>query len=289
MKTGKRWILRQAVALLAAAGLALTAGCTEGEALLTVKKDGSGTLFFRLLMTRDARNRLSDVMEVLEQMDLVEKDTPAGALQELSRQGGGDPMKALLNVDQLKAYGAALGEGVRFQQARKITRGTTEEGVEVTYAFADVRKLRIAAGPAPGQGGKARVDTLTFDFVPMKEPVLKLLPPLPSVAPRGAAGGEGNMLSSMPGASTALESLFAGVRLTARLEVEGDIMRGNASYPLTKRSALLGEVITDQMNGEDLPALLQLRAWSGLKALKTRRAPGLRLEEPDRVLIIQFQ
>jgi len=107
----------------------LCSGCIDATTLVTVKKDGSGTIEESVYISK-----------VVEQM-----------LNEMTAAMGGKtasaPKTSKIDENKLKAKAAKMGEGVRFVSATEEKKADGSMGTREVYAFSDIRKLRLQSDP----------------------------------------------------------------------------------------------------------------------------------------------
>ncbi|WP_050027867.1 hypothetical protein [Verrucomicrobium sp. BvORR034] len=103
------------------------ASCFELSSVVTVNKDGSG---------------------VVEETTLVSAQLKAMMAAGAGAQGGegGPKMDILPTKEKAGEKAAKLGDGVTLKAYEEIKSPDGREGVKLTYAFTDVRKLKYAPG-----------------------------------------------------------------------------------------------------------------------------------------------
>src|SRR5262245_52377258 len=128
------------VLLLPAALVA--AGCFQGQRVIKVNADGSGTITDTVTLGEQAR----EMMSAMSEMD---KSTPAE--------------KKAKKDAKLKSLAEGIGPGVTIASFEPSVKNGPEK---VTYAFKDVSKLKIDVMPdlAEGESKSEAKEPLTFRF-----------------------------------------------------------------------------------------------------------------------------
>ncbi|MEA3437515.1 MAG: hypothetical protein U9R43_13680 [Thermodesulfobacteriota bacterium] len=282
-------MIRYALRFTCVLALLLASGCIDATTVVSVKKDGSGSLF--------------DIMFVgkgLQQM-----------IQQMSTAMGGEAAadqsaNPLMDIEKYKAQAATKGEGVRFISAKELKKTDGTIGVGVVYAFEDIRKLKISSDPdIPGQtGGQAskKSNPITFDFVSDHGPKLiinlsqgdngeKLKPKSMEMPPVVTQEIPSEQLAQM-------KQMFDGFRVRIMVKVDGEISRTNASYveidTQSKKKQLvtlldmnIGEIMKDEETFKKLAAMGEIQDMK-TAAEKLKGMPGLKIETARRVEV-EFQ
>lgn len=103
------------------------ASCFELSSTVTVNKDGSGVVEESTLVSAQLKAMMA-----------------AGA--QGGGEGGGPKMDIIPTKEKATEKAGKLGEGVTLKSYEEIKSPDGREGVKVTYAFPDVRKLKYAPG-----------------------------------------------------------------------------------------------------------------------------------------------
>ena len=252
---------RRGLLLLPAA--LLSVACFEGQRTIRVKADGSGTVV--------------DTLVLGEQMKAM--------------MAGADKGKEAAAKDKGKyeATAAAMGPGVRFVGEEK-----TAQQIKATYAFADIRAVKIGISPGPAGedegGGQKKAEPLTFRLTRQgAKSILTVVQPRP--APKEAATD-----ASVPDAMrqmgmamwTMMKPMMKGLKLRTVLEVDGTLVRTNSR--LAKGSAItLLEMDFDQIAADDAnfkkfaragddPSALDPRLLQAVKGIKVSPEPEVVIE-----------
>jgi hypothetical protein len=204
------------IKIVAAALLAcVLSGCIEHNMLVTVKKDGSGTVTQATFMN-DA---------FVQQMAALGGD--ASAVAEL-------PM----DLDALAEQAQQMGEGVSFVKADRIKSTDGRGGVRAVFSFKDITKLKLAQQPAmpvPDQMQAANdADRITFGFKKGDVCLLTINMPQPEAGDAEAAAAPqvdpAMDMDLPPEQMMMMKQMFDGFRIRIIVKVDGEIVKTNAGY-----------------------------------------------------------
>ncbi len=113
--------------LSAVAFIFVLPSCFQNETMLTLKKDGSGTI----------------VEEMMFSAEMIEMIT------QFAQPGGPDPIAELLSEKQAAEKATSFGKGVTFQKLEKLEDGG-RKGAKAYYTFTDINNLSLSPGEAVG-------------------------------------------------------------------------------------------------------------------------------------------
>lgn len=277
-------MIRHALRFTCVLALLLTSGCIDATTVVSVKKDGSGSVFDVVFIGKG-----------LQQM-----------IQQMSTAMGGEAAadqsaNPLMDIEKYKAQAVTMGEGVRFISAKELKKTDGTTGVGVVYAFEDIRKLKISSDPyIPGQTEgqtSKKSNPITFDFARDHGP--KLIINLPQ-----SDNGKKPKSSEMPPVATQelpseqlaqMKQMFDGFRVRIMVKVDGEIARTNASYVETdtqseKKQLVtlldinIGKIMKDEETFKKLAAMGEIQDME-TAAEKLKGIPGLKIETVKRVEI----
>ena len=280
-------MIRHALRFTCVLALLLTSGCIDATTVVSVKKDGSGSVFDVVFIGKG-----------LQQM-----------IQQMSTAMGGEAAadqsaNPLMDIEKYKAQAATMGDGVRFISAKELKKTDGTIGVGVVYAFEDIRKLKISSDPdIPGQTEgqtSKKSNPITFDFARDHGP--KLIINLPQ-----SDNGKKPKSSEMPPVASQelpseqlaqMKQMFDGFRVRIMVKVDGEIARTNASYveidTQSKKKQLvtlfdmnIGEIMKDEETFKKLAAMGEIQDME-TAAEKLKGIPGLKIETARRVEV-EFQ
>lgn len=199
--------------LAAAICFALTA-CFEHHAVISLEKDGSGTITEETVFGAEA-------VTMMEQMAAM------GA-------GAGDPLGDLADRAAAEKRAKAFGEGVTVEKVEAIDQGG-RKGARVVYVFEDINKIGYAfgqsvtdmqAGMQPGGAAPDEKPVVRAKFEYADGVLTVGQPPKRDVPDDDAAAVE-----EMDEASLMMaREMLGDMQLTMKLEFPGGIEETNATY-----------------------------------------------------------
>ncbi len=205
MKRNPFTYLKLALGLLLAIVLP---SCLQSETMITLNKDGSGTL--------------------------VEETYLTTAMLEMSAQyaepGAPDPVASMFTEEKAKERATKIGTGVEFVKMEMIEKDGMK-GARTHYKFADVTAITINPGsamenlgnnaPKPVEKDK---DTMKFEFADGELTIL--IPPadFKNMAMDDAQEGQNPQMEEM------MKKMMAGMRISIKLKAAEGIEKTNASH-----------------------------------------------------------
>jgi hypothetical protein len=232
-----------------APALLVAAGCMQGQRVIKVNADGSGTIVDTVKLGDQARSMMAS-MEQMDKTPAAEKKTKKDA--------------------KLKEQATAMGEGVTF-----VSLETTKDGGEqITYAFKDVGKIKVDSTPSPSDSKSTSKDEpLTFRFSKAGgNSLVTVVFPKPKAD--AAQKKEAPKPEELTQAVAMMKGMMAGLKMTTVLEVAGKVVKTNSPYAAGSRITLL-EMDFDQIDeaglkvmaaaGDETPSASALKGVKGLK------------------------
>lgn len=224
-------LMRLFAGLLAVFGMN---ACLQNESVMTLRKDGSGTLVEETMMG-------AQMVAMMEQMAAM------GGAE--AQAGAQDPLKEMYDEAKYKAAAAGYGEGVEFVGLEKVARDGGK-GVKVTYKFADINKLKFTPGGSlkemGGEGAEAAAaeeEPVTFAYKDGKLAIKFADPKKPEGAPEAEMPDENDPQAAMATA------MLKDMRISARLVVEPGIAKTDATYAkdntITLMDVRFGELLAN--------------------------------------------
>ena len=252
----------------------VAAGCIQGQRVIKVNTDGSGTVVDTVSLGDQAR-------EMMSAMAGMDKSTPAE--------------KKTKKDAKLKAIAEAMGPGVSVSSFEPSVKNGPEK---VTYAFTDIGKLKIDATPdSTDNDSKSEAkDPLTFRFEKKGgNSVLTVLGAGPKPGEKKADKPEDK---SKEGAEAAakmqaqamvmMKTMMKGLKMTTVVEVNGHVVKTNAAHVDGPRVTLLDldfdQIAADEASfkkfseaGDD-PKTMDPKVLAGLKGIKVQTVPEINIE-----------
>lgn len=264
--------------------LLLTSGCIDATTVVSVKKDGSGSVFDVVFIG-------SGLQQMFQQMSAA-MGGEAAAIQSAN---------SLIDIKKYKAQAATMGEGVKFISAKELKKTDGTTGVGVVYAFEDIQKLKIGPdlyipGQTKGRTSK-KSNPITFDFAMGHGS--KLIINLPQSnngkKPKSSEMQPADMKEYSSEQVAQMKQIFDGFRVRIMVKVDGEIVRTNASYVqmynksnkkqlVTLLDMNIGEIIKDEEIFKKLAAMGEIRNMETASE-KLKGIPGLKIETTKRVEI----
>ena len=152
--------------------IGVVSGCMDVKTEVTVHPDGSGTVVDTLytdantppMMQQMMKGMVGALMGTMEGHSPEEQQKLAGAGEALSTSFKGE-LKHGLDYERYLTKSKAMGEGVRFVSAEKLSDRIDKMGVKVVYEFDDIRNLRLTFMPTDMPADS------TVDAMPEKNPI----------------------------------------------------------------------------------------------------------------------
>jgi tetratricopeptide (TPR) repeat protein len=273
-------VMKQAVRF---GGIALVlvclAGCIEVSTVVRVRPDGSGTIEETLLISKTAMRQVEAMMQGMTAQMAGPHSGPGQFSEEFK----------VLDEAQLRKSAGEMGEGVAYVSSEKITTSEAE-GYRATFAFADINKLRLDTSPSDkrpsGLGNKTKdqeaLATFRFDRGPPA--ILRVMLPeeltCENLQPPEMA--DTRMADDPQAAEIAqkMKEMFKAMKMKIALEVEGNIIRTNATHREGSRITLM-ELDFDKLleNEENLKKISQQKPQNAEEARDLLKdVPGIKVE-----------
>ncbi len=205
---------RNFLVLLGALFLLCLPSCLEVEQLITLKKDGSGTISEEIVMG-------APIVAMLEGL-------PAGG-------GAENPFADLYDPEKYKAKASDFGKGVAYSRLEKIERDGGK-GVKAIYTFEDINSVTLTPGSPMQELDKEekgpKDDPLKFAYaggvltVSIPEPAAEILESAEDAedADEGAAKVANEVMEAM------MVEMFKGMKITTKLVTSTGIQKSDATY-----------------------------------------------------------
>ena len=228
-----------------------TSGCITSDTLIKVNPDGSGVVVQKTLMSTEMISQLTAMMQGMSQQLTGTEGTQK------------DPkIPELFSEKDARSKAAKMGEGVSFVSSHKI-KVESMEGLETTYAFTDITKLKLSEKPetpsmpglraSPGNGEET---TFKFSLLPNGHSVLTAV--FPQHTAKKSASERPSEQSDKPTQSPTAEQLeqakklFAGFRIAMAVEVQGNLVKTNSVYQEGSKVTLLEMDFSELLSNETL-------------------------------------
>ncbi len=246
--------------------------CIEGQRLIKVRADGSGTIMDTVTLGEQAREMLG----AMAGMD----ETPAAG-------------KKAKQDAKLKARAQAMGPGVSLVAFVPGTRTSPEK---LSYAFKDITKIRIEPSADSAENDSQEVkNPLTFRF---EKKASGALLTVMGVSPKPDANAEPPATPTKEAAEAAakmeaqalvmMKTMLKGLKMTTLVEVEGKLLRTSSPWSEGSTVTVLAidfdQVAADEASLKKLsamsgdPSSVDPAALAGIKGIKAQPTPELTIE-----------
>jgi len=272
-------MLRNVLSVMSLTALVVLAGCIKSKTVVTVEKDGSGTVK-QIVYSKE----LAPSMAGLESPSADEQLAAARAKAAQTAQ--------------------SMGEGVTLQAVEQLPSRDGWKGMQIVYAFPDISKVSVDPLPefslggfemgvqVPGMDGfppggagpgglpipQDKGEQVRFDFT--REPTPKLTIVTPPMTPPAEAGppeaGQDQQGQAM--ANAMMAQFLDGMLMEFQVRVGGKITDTNATYVSTSREVVgllrmdLGALIKDPAGLDKMMSMQKATAREEVKE---------QLQDPD--------
>lgn len=303
--------------LLLLTGVFLT-GCIETHLLVTVKKDGSGTVRETVKMKKDLGPMMQAMMMSMKEgleasgMEMEEgattqdappdappPDAPSPDAPPQADNAAAPSVLDMFNEEDIKKGGARMGSGVRYVSHEMIDNDA-HAGYVAVYAFDNINTVAVdqnptAAMPAmPGTEGETDEDRelVAFSFIPGNPAQLIIRPPRDAGKDEPAAEqAETEQTPEAEGEAAAgmeqMREIFRDMRMTVQIAVDGDIKKTNASYvegsTITMIDVNFNALLDDPELLKQLEKMGDVDPAAAMEMMK--KIPGLRVETAEEISV----
>jgi hypothetical protein len=262
--------------LLALVGVCSLSSCVELASLITVNKDGTGTIEETVLLSAQLKAMVASM--------------PPGA-----GDSGGNPAASLgsLVPDKKKAEENAqkYGEGVTVKSVEDVTLPDGRGGAKVTYDFTDISKLKYQPGSAEAEKQGAEQDPVTFGFAGGE---------LTINIPQGKKGEalekpDAEQLKKMqeidPAQMAMMKPMFTGMRMSFVIKAGSGIASTDASHQdgdtVTILDMQVEKLLENPENFKKLASIMESQSEPDPKKLaeQFKDVDGVKVEGKEKVSI----
>lgn len=257
--------------------LSFASGCVDVTVLVSVNKDGSGTITETAYMGANAMQMMSGMMNEM----------------------GGDtaqPQNPLLDESKAQQRAAQLGAGVKLVSLKEVKKQDGSMGARAEYSFPDVTKLSVTPNGGVGNQGPAQNDqAVRFGFTRGQTPTLTVEMPAMDMKGGPGMGPDGKPKKPSPQELMMMKSMLGGMRMRLLMKVDGEITKTNANHVVTirktgKKSGLVLMDINFDKIFESDPTFEKVAAAGSLtdkrEAAKQLAAiPGFKIESEPKVAV----
>jgi hypothetical protein len=271
-------------------------GCIDSSTVISVRKDGSGTITEVVYMDESVMSMFEGMMPQMGE-ESEEKEESA---------------KDALDIEKYKTKAAELGTGVKFVSAKEVINEEGTTGIQVIYSFDDIQKLNIQAEPENPMGdqmagmmgaesteSKEDENPITFEFIKGSTPKLIVKMPKeeesePESEPSEEPSEETTSTQEASAQGMAMMKQFlTGFRIKVVINfLEGKIQKTNASFveqikgkdTVTLLDVALGEIMNNEKYAKEWEQMSQMKNIDNAMEMM-KKIPGLKIETAERVEI----
>ncbi len=269
---------------------AVLSGCIQDDMIIHLKPDGSGTIEETVKLSNAVMESFQNIANQMSQGDAISKENPQVQ----------DPVASM--IKEARARETQYGPGVKFVSAIPV-KTETMSGYKVIYSFKDINTLRINQNPESKTGqpvGKddkpKRDEMIRFKLTKDKVSTLTItMPEGENEIKNGPADNVKQVNQSQPAqqnpdpnATEMTKMIFKDMSVKIILDVEGTILKTNATYhdkaQLTLLDMQFGKIIENPKIFEKLN-IAQPGTIEEMKA-QVKEIPGLKIEMNNPVEVI---
>ncbi|MBN1674600.1 MAG: hypothetical protein JXR37_26370 [Kiritimatiellae bacterium] len=271
---------------LAALAVGLT-GCMESTTVLSLRKDGSGTIRMTQYVSPQTEQKVAQAEFAMHTMMATMAKAFKGRSGEHAQMP--EPEKTDFLAAHAKKMARIYGPGVALTSYAAVTNAAGWNGYDASYTFADVNAVTIEIGNMDFLDSESEKDEegikwqYGFAYTPGETGRLRIEPRIQ----RAASDGDPEEGDLHPNAQRMLE----GMRLTFRIRVDGKILKTNARHASPgDTDAVILDVPMDKVLAD-----AQARKWFVAGApvdstkLDTLQRLGARMDEDNKILDIRFR
>lgn len=207
------------VVLIYASLTLLLAGCFQVDTTINVKKDGSGTINEKVLLSKTFVNMMKEFAQAFQD---------SASTEEFS----------LFKEDEIKADAKDYGEEVKYV-SHELINDDNWEGYEVVYSFNDITKIKIQPDPGSKVGmgdeeGETTADEEYYFFKFKKGDVSELIIDRPPIELNSESEENEDTLETSEENDEEMGEEFLKMmeemKINIAIQVDGNIASTNASY-----------------------------------------------------------
>ena len=215
--------------------VAVFSGCFEVETIITVKRDGSGTVREHVVLKNEM---IIMMLKLTQQMRGDERKQEDG--------------EELFDQKTLREKAGSMGEGVTFISGEALTEDG--EGYEATYAFKDINTLRVKTIPdfqQPNSSGDRDEEEdrkeITFEF--RKGSPATLIVFTPPVERNKREFSDEEQEDEGESIETA-RTLLKDFRISTVIEIDGTVVESDATFR-EKSRIILTDIDFDKLTADE--------------------------------------
>jgi hypothetical protein len=251
----------------------ILAGCFQVKTTVQVKKDGSGTLTQKVLMSTEFMQSMQQMAQSFDAND--EKDD------------------IFFDEEELKAEASQYGDMVRFVSARKLEEGSMS-GYEAVYEFDNIEKLTISESPEEKLMGQEPGEIINFQFSKGNPARLNIIMPNDELR-EDEEFNEDDVIAEDYEDSTEitekeremLQQMYKNMKVEMEIVFDGKIVNTNSSFQSGNKICLLQMDFEKLMEDPQTLKYLAAHKEQDPAAIKSTMAniPGVKVETAPEIFV----
>jgi hypothetical protein len=255
----------------------LLAGCLQVETNVVVKKDGSGTITEKVLMSKTFVSMMREFAQSFQDSTSTEEFN-------------------LFSEDEIKGNAKSYGENIKYV-SHKFINDENWEGYNAVFSFDDVAKIKLSPDPdnkveiGMAEESPEEEDYYFFSFVKGDTPELIIDRPEIELNPESENEIEtGEEDQNVEDGGDEYLQLMEGMKINISVEVEGKIVNTNASYVEDSKITLMHMDLGEMMKNKDEFKKFKNKEPKNIDEMKEflEKFPGMKLEI-QKPVTIKFQ
>jgi hypothetical protein len=249
----------------------LFAGCLQVDTTINLKKDGSGTINEKILMSKTFVNMMKEFATAFQ-------DSSTAAEEEFS----------LFKDDEIIADAKEYGDDVKYVSHEFISNDQWE-GYEVVYSFDDISKIRIQPDPDSKMGmseGEAEVEEPDeyYFFKFKKGDVSELIIDRPPIEFDNDSTSQESSDEDAEGSEDEFGDeamkMMEGMKINIAINFEGDITNSNATYVEGSTVTLFHMNLGEMMKNKEAFKEFKNKEPENIEEMKEfmEQFPGMKIE-----------
>jgi len=243
----------------------LFSGCIQVDTKVKLKKDGSGTIEEKVMMS-------SMVVEMMNQF--------MGSFQDST---GETEKFSLFKEDELKDKSYNYGEGVKYVSGKEIKEDGWE-GYQAVYSFKDINTLKMDTDPnkkvdLDEGGSEASDEYFSFHFKPGSVAELTINRPDMNMKEAEEETEDSENTENHP-LDDKIVKMMDGMRIKISLQPEGSIVSTNASYVDGSDVTLIDIDFSKILKNKESLEMLKQNPPKSLEEMEAivKNIPGMKIE-----------
>lgn len=251
--------------------LVVLCGCLQMQTVITVKRDGSGTVRQRLVMKR----------EIVMMMN---------AFSNQAKEGRAKKTSGLFDQQELRKKAASMG--VTYVSGKKIST-ESGDGYEAVYSFKDINRISVGespdaqAGIIPGIEADSSKPKKKITFEITKGSPASLVIHLPPSEKNKQSGHDTTKPQNVDDDLMMAKMILKGMRITTVVEVQGLVTESDATFREGQKITLINVDFDKLLDDETLVRkAMEYHDIPEDEATELmKKHPGLAIEQKKQIVV----